>query len=1005
MSLTSRFALLFWCFYSSALAQPNTCTVHNPTNDCEDACITCGFGGAGGGNFYQALSPAPGFCDVINNNLWFGFLAGTSTATFTLTPSNCAIGTGLQMALYPDCSSSPIACNPGNGTTQPVQLQNVSLVIGQIYYLMVDGYNGDGCNFTLSVSPPMPPPTVGATGPIVGTAKVCADATATYSIAPAPRAHFYHWTIPPGATLNGIAGPGPIVLDAAQGTSVQIKFGNTGGNISVYGSNICNAKGSTQSRAVSVGPIPTTNLPPVSICNDQLPYFLPWGEEAAKPGIYTHSYRTPLGCDSTITLRLNVLTPTIKSIGNFVVCEGESVNICGQIFENPGTHTVICPNATGNECDTTLLFSIVRPSAVILGGGSLNCFNGAVPIWAGNQTGKKVWKNSNGQVVGTGDSLVVTQAGRYFLEVTEIISGKNCISQQSIEIKAVDTLKLAVLPNITPITCAKPLTTVGFVTNMPASITWQGVTGTAALTHNVPVGTPGSFVFSAGTPGGCKADMVVNVPGNLTPPAVTALGDTISCKKTSATIGVVSPIPGVDYSWTGIAGTPGINQPQLQVTTPGVYTVVAVNPSNGCSNSATATVFDFRAPTVSVKGNTIYCPNTTLTLELVLTGNLSNLSVAWQGPNNFTANLAEPTVSAQGVYTVTVTNSVSACTNTASVNVTRNVSGFAMPPVVGGTLTCANPAIQLQVPGLLGNHTYQWIGPNGFSSALATPTVSVAGTYSVSVTNVSNGCKGIGNTVVGSNVVPPTAQAIGGTLPCKTPTLTLNCVTNATNATFQWSGPNGFSAAVRNPVVNEQGSYRVTVTNNDGCTKTATATVQPHVAAPYVFLSVVTTAGQRRLNCSTFATNPTYAWTGPNNFTANIANPVITAAGTYTVLVTDGSALGCQTYKSIAVPALLSTGHHGGEESKQIVEHFAGIWHIFPNPAANVVWLRFEGEHMPAETSVRLLDATGRLVLEQQVNPAEGAQIDLEGVASGVYQILLSSDRATEAKRLVVERL
>ena len=105
------------------------------------------------------------------------------------------------------------------------------------------------------------------------------------------------------------------------------------------------------------------------------------------------------------------------------------------------------------------------------------------------------------------------------------------------------------------------------------------------------------------------------------------------------------------------------------------------------------------------------------------------------------------------------------------------------------------------------------------------------------------------------------------------------------------------------------------------------------------------------------------------------------------------------------MPALLSTDHHGGEEGKQGAEHFVGIWHIFPNPAANVVWLRFEGEHMPAETSVRLLDATGRLVLEQQVNPAEGAQINLEGMASGVYQILLSSDRATEAKRLVVERL
>lgn len=973
---------------------------------CVDACITCGFTGTGGSTAYFGTGAAPGFCGDVTNNKWFGFIAGSSTATFTVTPSACTMGQGLEMALYEDCDSPPIACNPGNGTVQPIQLQNVPLVIGQVYRLMIDGKSGDICNFTVSVSPPIPPPqSVGTPGPIVGPANVCPGITATYSVAPASGVQSYKWTIPPGATLNGMAGPGPIVLDASQGTNVQIKFGNTGGNISVYGSNLCNVNGGTKTRAVGVGPIPPTNLPPVSICNNQLPYTLPWGEVATKTGVYTRSYLTPLGCDSTVVVRLNVISPVTKPIGNFVVCEGESISICGQTFETPGPHTVICPNATGAGCDTAVIFSIARPSAVILGGGSLNCFNGAVPVWSGNQSGKNVWKNNNGQVVGTNDSLVVTQAGRYSLEVTEIIAGKSCISRQSIEIKAIDTLKLSVLPNIPPITCAKPLTTVRFATNMPASMTWQGTTGAIAFAHNISVDTPGLRLFLANTSGGCKAEVGVNVPSDLVAPAVTARGDTISCQKTSATISAVSPFPSVSYSWTGISGVTGSNQPQLQVTVPGTYTVVAVNTLNGCSNSATAMVVDFNAPGISAKGGTIFCPQTNLKLGLTLTGNTTNIGVVWQGPNNFTSNLAEPTVSVPGVYTVSVINTISRCANTASVTVIRNLSGFAVPPVVGGNLTCVSPMVQLQVPGLPSNYIYQWTGPNGFSSSLPAPTVSVAGTYLVSVTDAANGCRGTATTVVGSNINPPTAQAVGGTLPCKPPLLSLNCLTNATNPTFQWSGPNGFSAALRNPIVNQQGSYRVTVTNSDGCTKTATATVQPHVAAPYVFLSLVTTAGQRRLNCSTFAINPTYAWAGPNNFTANIANPVVTDAGIYTVLVSDGSASGCQTYKSIAVPALRPNDHQDSAERGQDAALISGTWHLFPNPAAHVVWLRFEGEKRPAETLVRLLDATGRLVLTQRVNPADGGQIDLEGVMPGVYQMLFLSDQATAAKLLVVKRL
>ncbi|MBK7383197.1 MAG: hypothetical protein IPI81_07650 [Flavobacteriales bacterium] len=56
----------------------------------------------------------------------------------------------------------------------------------------------------------------------------------------------------------------------------------------------------------------------------------------------------------------------------------------------------------------------------------------------------------------------------------------------------------------------------------------------------------------------------------------------------------------------------------------------------------------------------------------------------------------------------------------------------------GGTITCANPSVTL---GATGSGSFSWTGPN-FTSNDQNPTVSVAGTYFLTVTG-SNGCQSI----------------------------------------------------------------------------------------------------------------------------------------------------------------------------------------------------------------------------------------------------------------------
>lgn len=997
MSRLLRLFFLFACLRATAFAQPAPCATPSatPAESCGGACITCFISGIGGSTAGFGADGASGFCGSIENDQWFAFIASSSFSTFTLTYSNCANNKGIEMGIYSDCSS-PIDCSFNTGASGIVQLVNVPLSIGEVYYLVIDGKDGDICNFSVSVTPSPDPPFLGPTGPIEGPSKSCPGVTANYTVTAAAGAEYYNWTIPLDATLNGISGPGPIKLSRTQGTSVSVKFGAAGGNVSVYPSNACR-NGTTKTKSVAVAALPPTILN-ATVCASDFPYQLPWGDVARGPGLYSTTYASVVGCDSVFILNLKQTPVVTLALGAFFVCEGESISICNQSFSDPGSYSVSC--RTG-ACDTTFVFSVARPPAVILGGGSLNCFNNAVLLGSGNAVGTKVWRNEAGQVIANTDTVTVTQAGKYTLEVTQTVNGKTCISKETIAIKAVDTLRLTALPGISAITCAKPTTTLKFTTNMTASVSGQGVTTTKpALAHELLVTTGGLQTFTATTTGGCTASFTANIPADVMKPAVTTMGDVLSCTKQIGKVRAVTNIPNAIFFWTGPAGSSGSNTGELTVTLPGTYTVLVANPVNSCANTATAVVADLNAPSIHAKGGTIFCPQTNLKLSLTLSGNTTNSTLVWTGPSGFTSTVAEPVVSIPGTYKVVVTNPASGCSSSASVNVTLNSASFALPAAIGGTLTCAATAVTLQVPGALAGYTYQWTGPNGFSSNLPTPSVTTAGTYTVSVTDATNGCKGTTTAVVTANINPPTAQATGGNLPCKPAAVALNCTTNAALATFQWSGPGGFSSSLQNPVANQAGTYRVTVTNSDGCTKTATAGVNQYPGAPYVGINLVTTGGQRRLNCTTTAFSPSYAWTGPNGFTANIRNPIVTDPGIYTVLVTEGTGAGCQAYRSYTVPALRIA-----EGSEAAVALESGRWQVFPNPATTTVRLRFEGKQVPVETDIFLLDATGRLVLEHKGDREGDVLLDLSAVPAGVYQLLFASGAESAVEPLVVQKL
>ncbi len=128
-----------------------------PGNTCCDATILSdGLDGyCGSTNGYTDDPAAIGsFCAFLDNNSWVAFIAGSEEVELEITSFNCVFGNGIQVAILEtnDCTNFTIKSNcwnPGTETSGTVTATNMTP--GEVYYLMVDGWAGDICDYTIRV--------------------------------------------------------------------------------------------------------------------------------------------------------------------------------------------------------------------------------------------------------------------------------------------------------------------------------------------------------------------------------------------------------------------------------------------------------------------------------------------------------------------------------------------------------------------------------------------------------------------------------------------------------------------------------------------------------------------------------------------------------------------------------------------------------------------------------------------------------------------------------------
>ncbi|PLX12098.1 MAG: hypothetical protein C0594_02835, partial [Marinilabiliales bacterium] len=145
------------------------CTSNDPAgNQCSSATPICNLDGYCGSTDATYTSTNPNgddwnsieglmddFCGSIENNSWLSFIADATTATLNVWTFNCANNEGVQMQVYEtsDCLNfTPVSNCVSYGYPSDFSIEATGLTPGNTYYLMIDGFAGDNCDYIISAA-------------------------------------------------------------------------------------------------------------------------------------------------------------------------------------------------------------------------------------------------------------------------------------------------------------------------------------------------------------------------------------------------------------------------------------------------------------------------------------------------------------------------------------------------------------------------------------------------------------------------------------------------------------------------------------------------------------------------------------------------------------------------------------------------------------------------------------------------------------------------------------
>ncbi len=657
------------------------------------------------------------------------------------------------------------------------------------------------------------------------------------------------------------------------------------------------------------------------------------GNQYFEPGIYRDTLQSRDGCDSLVTLILDVVEPTRDTITQ-LVCNGQSVSIGGESFNTTGIHTVVLPGTSGCDSILVLDLTVLSPQALVADGPrDITCSDASILLdGSGSQpTGDitYLWELQTGMfevdVVGTDPTLTVTEPGRYFLQVTARQDSVVCSNRTvGIEIGADTTGPLVEAGPDRTLTCSQTTAVLGsalVVEGPNTEILWTAENGAFPGDSTIarPVVTdPGLyFLLVTNRRNGCTGMDSVRVTDNR-PALNVALGpdQTLTCTDTSLSLqSTVNPLgPAYSYYWYEVSesATQLSDQPFLLVSEPGMYVLSVTDPGSGCAEmDSVAVTVDTLRPTVQLANPTnLTCSDPTAIIDgssSLLVGTTEALWTSISGGAFQQITDLSIQVDTAGTYQLQLLNTENGCLDMASVRVVddRTPVVARLSPVQN--IDCGRPVVRLDASTSepMASLAFEWRTTDGVlldGSDQPIARVNAAGTYTLLVTDTLSGCSDSLSTTILADTIPPAIDLItDGVLSCgQSSVLIENAASESSGIMFSyaWSGPCIAGASDQETIsVNCAGTYSVTITNlRTACVSTASITVDSLTTAPEAILtqdsiSLSCASGQVNLDAS-LSRNGTISWLRNGELESNDAFFTVSDTGQYQLVVTDAD-LGC----------------------------------------------------------------------------------------------------------------
>ncbi|MCB0430280.1 MAG: gliding motility-associated C-terminal domain-containing protein [Flavobacteriales bacterium] len=541
------------------------------------------------------------------------------------------------------------------------------------------------------------------------------------------------------------------------------------------------------------------------------------------------------------------------------------------VWDQNNCYEVITDTVTVCVCDISLTGT---PTDVSCNGGS----NGSLNVTTTGGTSPYTYIWSNGK---TTEDITGLTAGSYTLTVTDVN-----LCDETITLTVGEPTDISLTATGTAALCYGGAT--GSIDLTPSGGTpgYTYVWSNGRTTQDITGLTAGTYTVTVTDNNGCT-DVISRTIGQATDISLSLTPTNTSCfsgTNGSLTLTRSGGTPGYTYVWSN-----GRTTQNLTGVAAGTYTVT-VTDSHGCSKSINGTInqpTDFTTSTTAV--NNVCSGDAAGSIDLTVSGATPSYTYVWSNGRT-TQDISGLTA---GTYTVTITDNNS-CTEIVTETITE-------PTVLSLTATPYNVlcfggstgSVNLTVSGGTPGYTYTWSNGRTTEDISGLP----IGTYTVTVTD-NNGC----SDVTSAYVSQPTALTASGTptsSSCGNNDGSIDLTVNGGTSPYTYLWNNGQTTQDLGSV--GSGTYQVTVTDNNGCKRTASVNVDD-VGGPAPLIYTVTDVtcnglSDGTIDLSVLGGTPPYTYLWNDGVTTEDRSGL--SIGTYGVTVHDD--LGCQAVTTIDI--------------------------------------------------------------------------------------------------------